>query len=283
MNTALCLAGYGLAVTLIAPRWLAAAGTGRAPRLGILAWLLAIATAAGSLLAAAASAVQSANVGVAAAIAAVLVALAARVGWAGVVTWRQARTRRATHGQLVAILGRPDARLGVVMVDADERLVYCLPAPTPTVVVTTGARRALTARQLHAALAHERAHLTGRHHILLGVAYALGRAVPWLPLFAQAGPALAQLLEMRADDAAARRYGPRTVAAAIAAMGTHPAPAGALGATGPSALARGLRLCTPEPTWQTRIGRLGLALTVAALATGPYLYSVLPFCPHPWH
>ena len=283
MNTALCLAGYGLAVTLIAPRWLAAAGTGRAPRLGILAWVLAMATATGTLLAAAASAIQSSDTAVALPVVAVLGATAGRIGWAGVVTWRQAHTRRAAHGQLVAILGRPDARLGVVMVEADERLVYCLRAPTPTVVVTTGARRALSSRQLQAALAHERAHLSGRHHLLLGVAYALGRAIPWLALFAQAGPALAQLVEMRADDAAARRYGPRTVAAAIAAMGRRPAPAGALGATGPSALARGLRLCTPEPEWQTRIGRLGLAVTVVLLATGPYLFSVLPFCPHPWH
>jgi Zn-dependent protease with chaperone function len=283
VNTALCLAGYGVAVTLIAPRWLAAAGTGRAPRLGIAAWLLAMGTAAGSLLAAATAAIQPHNVPLTVTVVVVLLATAARIGWAGVVTWRRASTRRAVHGQMVAILGQPDPRLGVVMVEADEPLVYCLPTPAPTVVVTTGARRALSPRQLRAALAHERAHLAGRHHLLLGVAYALGRAIPWLALFAQAGPALAQLLEMRADDAAACRYGPRTVASAIAAMGRQPAPAGALGATGPSALARGLRLCTTEPAWQSRIGRLGLALTVVALATGPYLFSIAPFCPHPWH
>jgi Zn-dependent protease with chaperone function len=283
VNTAACLAGYGLAVALIGPRWLHAAGTARAPRLGILAWLLAIGTAGGSLLAAAAAATRSGDLPLTLPAFAVVAAAAARLVWAGAVIWRQARTRSAAHCQLVGILGRPDPRLGAVLVEADERLVYCLPSPAPTVVVTTGARRALSPIQLQAALAHERAHLSGRHHLLLGAAYAVGRAVPWLPLFAQAGPALARLLEMRADDAAARRYGRRTVAAAIAAMGRQPAPAGALGVAGPSALARGLRLCTTEPAWQTRIGRLGLALTVLLLAAGPYLFSIAPFCPHPWH
>jgi hypothetical protein len=50
----------------------------------------------------------------------------------------------------------------------------------------------------------------------------------------------ATLLEMRADDVAARRHGRHTVAAAIAALSRRPAPVGALGVAGPSALARGL-------------------------------------------
>ena len=42
MSTALCLAGYGLLVALVTPGWLnRIAGTGRAPRLGVAAWLLA--------------------------------------------------------------------------------------------------------------------------------------------------------------------------------------------------------------------------------------------------
>lgn len=283
MNTAACLAGYGLAVAFVAPWWLAAAGTARAPRLGILAWLLAIGTAGGSLMAAAAAAARSGNLPLSLTALALLAATAVRLAWASMLGWRQARTRRAAHSQLVAILGRPDPRLGAVLVEAEEKLVYCLPSPHPTVVVTTGARRVLSPIQLQAVLAHERAHLSGRHHLLLGCVHAIGRALPWLALFAHAGPALARLLEMRADDAAARRYGRRTVAAAIAAMGRHPAPAPALGMGGPSALARGLRLCTTEPAWRSRIGRLGLTLTVVLLATGPYLFSVAPLCPHPWH
>jgi hypothetical protein len=30
------------------------------------------------------------------------------------------------------------------------------------------------------------------------------------------------------------------------------------------------------------MGQLGLALTVLVLGAGPYLWAVLPVCPHPW-
>jgi Zn-dependent protease with chaperone function len=139
----------------------------------------------------------------------------------------------------------------------------------------------LSPLQLSAALAHERAHLAGRHHLVLALVYAAGRALPWVALFAQAGPAVAGLLEMRADDAAAAYHGRATVAAALAAMSAVSAPAGALGASGPAAAARAARLCRAEPAWRRRLGRTALALTVAALASGPYLAAALPPCPHP--
>jgi hypothetical protein len=62
VNTALCLAGYGLAVAVLAPRVLTrTAGAGWAPRLGVTGWLLAMITAAGSVLAAAAALARSIN------------------------------------------------------------------------------------------------------------------------------------------------------------------------------------------------------------------------------
>jgi Zn-dependent protease with chaperone function len=283
VNTAVCLAGYGLAVAVVAPGWLArVAGSGLAPRVGVAAWLAALATVVGSWLAAAAVLIHSARLPLVLLGCSMVVASAIRAGWAGVVTCREIRARSAAHGRMVAILGRRDPGLGVVVVEAAEPLVYCLRAPAPTVVVTTGAQRVLNAAQLSAALAHERAHLAGRHHLLLAVAQAAGRAAPWLTLFAHAGPALTSLLEMRADDAAAHRHGRRTVAAAIAAMSVRSAPAGALGAAGPSALTRGMRLCVVEPVWRVRVGQLGLALTVLLLGAGPYLWAALPVCPHPW-
>ncbi len=282
MNTAVCLAGYGLLLGVVAPAWLTrVAAGGCAPRLGVTAWLLAGGTVAGSLLAAAAALIRSANLALVVAGWVLLSGAGARAVWAASATRRGIRQRRAAQRQMVAILGEPDLRLGVMMVESAEPLVYCLPAPAATVVVTTGARRALSRAQLRAALAHERAHLAGRHHLLLAIAFAAGRAVPWLPVFALAGPALASLLEMRADDAAARLHGRRTVAGAIAAMGARPAPAGVLGMAGGSALARGMRLCRSEPPWRARAGRLGLAVTVLALSTGPYLAGALPWCPHP--
>lgn len=281
MSSALCLTGYGVVLAITAPRWLShAISRGRAPRLEIGAWLLALATTTSSLLLATISVARDGNPWLATIGWVLLAAGVARVLWAGEVTRRESRSRRRSHSQLVAILGRPDPRLGAVIVDAGEPLVYCLRTPAPTVVVTTAARQALTPSQLSAALAHERAHLTGRHHLLLAIVYSAARAVPWLALFTQAALTVGELLEMRADDAAARRYGRRTVATAIAAMSRRPAPVGALGAAGPSALARGLRLCSTEPTWRTRSDRLLVAATVLALAAGPYLAATLPLCPH---
>src|SRR5581483_3535026 len=100
------------------------------------------------------------------------------------------------------------------------------------------------ARQLQAVLAHERAHLRCRHHLMLAAAAALARAFPRVPLFAQAGPELGVLAEMAAD-AAARRHGPDHLAKALvilARAGTRPA---ALAAGGPAAIARIQRLLAP--------------------------------------
>jgi Zn-dependent protease with chaperone function len=283
VNTALCLTVYGIVVTVAAPRWLrSATGRGRLPRLEIGTWLLAMLTGILCPLLAAVTLARAHIVWFAAIGWVLLAIVAARLTWAATATCRDIHSRRRDHGELLALLGRPDSELDAIVIDADQPLVYCLRAPRPTVVVTTGARRALTPIQLSAALAHERAHLTGRHHLLLTILHMAARAVPWLPLFAQALTIVGGLLEMSADDAAARHYGPRTVAAAICAMSHRPAPAGALGAAGPSALGRGQRLCATEALWRIAAGRLIVAVTVVALAAGPYAFNLLPLCPTRW-
>jgi Zn-dependent protease with chaperone function len=250
--------------------------------LEIGAWLLAMFTGSASLLFAVAT-LNSAHTGWIAVVGwTALAGVVARLGWAVVVTCRETRVRRRDHSELLAILGRSDPELGVVVVEAAQPLVYCLPARQPVVVVTSAALRELSPAQLSAALVHERAHLAGRHHLLLTILHSAARAVPWLPLFAQAPDIVGGLLEMRADDAAARAYGRRTVAAAIAAMGHRAAPAGALGAAGPSALQRGQRLCVDETLWRMTTGWLTTAVTVLALAAGPYAFSLLPLCPSRW-
>src|SRR5262249_52655537 len=145
VSTALCLASYALVVTVPAP-WLLTrvAGGGCAPRLGILAWLLAVGTVVASVLAAAVALIQAGDVSLVAAGWATLTLVIARFSWAAAVTGRATRARRASHRQMLVIVGRPDRHLGATLVDAAEPLVYCLPAPTPTVVITTGARQALT-------------------------------------------------------------------------------------------------------------------------------------------
>ena len=63
------------------------------------------------------------------------------------------------------------------LIDDEHPAVYCLPGRR-RIVMTTGALRCLDARQLEAVLAHERAHLSGRHHLVLTFANALKDAFP---------------------------------------------------------------------------------------------------------
>ena len=112
------------------------------------------------------------------------------------------------HAEAARIVGRraggPDAAF---VLDAARPAVYCVPGRPPTIVLTTGALAVLDPEQLAAVLAHERAHLAGRHHLLLAVTRSLAAVAPFVPLFARGAAEVARLAEMRADDAAVRRAG----------------------------------------------------------------------------
>ncbi|MDT0424428.1 MULTISPECIES: M56 family metallopeptidase [Streptomyces] len=87
---------------------------------------------------------------------------------------------------------------------------YALPGRPALVVVSRGMRECLTEREYAAVLAHERAHLAGRHHGLLLVARLAACANPLLrPLVG----ALAYGAERWADEEAARVVGDRRVTA----------------------------------------------------------------------
>jgi hypothetical protein len=108
-------------------------------------------------------------------------------------------------------------------------------------------------------LAHERAHQRGHHHLLILLAAALHRALPGPRLLGYADGEVRRLVELIADDAAARDHGRLTVAAALAVIGAGHLPGGALGAAeGPGALARITRLAGPD----ARLSRLRTVLSV---------------------
>ncbi|WP_229706506.1 M56 family metallopeptidase [Micromonospora sonchi] len=93
--------------------------------------------------------------------------------------------------------------------------VYCLPGRPGQVVVTSAAIGALTADELAAVLRHERAHLRGRHHLLVALAGAFQRALPRLPMADAAETEIRRLVEHLADDRASDRHGRHAVATAI--------------------------------------------------------------------
>ncbi|MFI6048194.1 M48 family metalloprotease [Nocardia sp. NPDC051321] len=66
--------------------------------------------------------------------------------------------------------------------DAPEPAAYCVAGRPHTIIVTTAALGALDAAQLDAVIAHEHAHLAGRHPQLLTLIRALATTLPRLAL-----------------------------------------------------------------------------------------------------
>jgi Zn-dependent protease with chaperone function len=306
MSVAVCLLLYSFTVAVLGPRLLTRlTRAGVAPRLGVAAWLVAIGSVVGSwVIAVAFLAVELFRDGdqpghtVSACLAALREAAAGRAGGlvqiglvmlttlavtaVAVVVWRlsrsllRARTSTHDHARMTRIVGRHIDGLEAVVLDAPQRVAYCVPGRPNTIVVTSAAVTALDARHLDAVLSHERAHLAGRHHLILALTGGLATILPRVELITLGAAQVTRLLEMCADDAAARTHGPATVLGALLALsGAAPTPSGALGATGVGVLARATRLAAPpRPAQRIRV-RLVLAAASALLAVGPVLTVLL--------
>jgi Zn-dependent protease with chaperone function len=282
VNAVLCLFGYALAVGLLAPLCLSRlVSWGVSPMLAMAAWWCA-----------AGSALVSCWVGVIdirshatgpetwIAIASLLV-----VSWATlrILTsiiggLRDASRRRVAHLTGLSLVGRRSRRLNATIVDWPEPVAYCLPARPGVVVLSSAALRALSGRELRAVLEHERAHLAGNHSTISTIARGISHALPHLPLFAQLGQQIATLLEMRADDRAARHVGRRTVAGALAAMAPMTVTFGSMAMAGPGVLDRAKRLIDHRRCWRSRLASALTLLVVGGLMIGPYLHTLAPWC-----
>ena len=310
MIPALLIFCYAIIAAWVLPlplRWLSGAGV--SPRLGLTAWLTAMSSVLASVAVALALLARAAIDGWPAFARTVcesvtsgtcppavyrsaayelgLAATAFLCGMAMIVFgWRYGRSlhrasvRTRAHAEAARITGhRAGGENAAFVLDATRPAVYCVPGRPPTIVLTTGALALLGPEQLTAVLAHERAHLAGRHHLLLAVTRSLAAAAPAVPLFARGTGAVARLAEMRADDAAARRGGRGTLLTALLALaaGAAAAPARAawLGATGGVVAARARRLA--EPPGPARRVCHGLALAVLTLAIPAASALVLAF------
>ena len=212
-------------------------------------------------------------------------------------TWQYSRTvhrsrqRAREHAQAARITGRRFPAEGAegiaegipalstaVVLEAEQPAVYCVPGRPATIVLTTGALAVLGPAQLLAVLAHERAHLAGRHHLLITLGKAMRVGLPAVPLFTRGAEEVARLAEMRADDVAARRSGRETLLQALVAMGTRtplPTPAAALAATGGVVSARVSRLLDPPGRTSRACHGLALSAVLLALAAVSVLLPVL--------
>src|ERR1700722_18514448 len=159
-------------------------------------------------------------------------AVAARTVFTATTHLRAAGRQALRHAQTARLVGRPEPALGAVLVEHSQPSALCGAGRQPTVILTTAAVQALDPGQLDAVLAHERAHLAGRHHRLLAIARIGREVLPFLPLLRDPEQQVARRVELHADDAATRARDPRLLATALVvlAAGATPAPALAAGA-----------------------------------------------------
>ena len=187
------------------------------------------------------------------------------------------RARRARSDQLqtLHLVAGFQRSIGARVLPHDVATVYCLPGRGGGVVLTTAALAALDSEELAAVLAHERAHLGYRHHAILSVSAGLRRAFPRVPLFDLANGELARLVEMHADDAAARRSSRVAVATALVRLAQSTAPEAALGAGGDTTLSRVRRLTSAHRSLGAARA-LGATLGALLLVTGPAMIAAAP-------
>jgi Zn-dependent protease with chaperone function len=163
--------------------------------------------------------------------------------------YRRTLAQRRRHEEALQFVVRASGDSDdVCVLDHPIPVVYCVPSRTRPIVVSSGALDQLEDTELQAVLAHERAHLRNRHHVLLTVVDALAAALAWLPTFHDARRHLPLLLEMTADEIAARRWGRETVAMALRKLAIAPSPAGGLAAGGSTTSQLGQRLARLETT-----------------------------------
>lgn len=189
--------------------------------------------------------------------------------WA-LLLWALVRLARDLHRRRDAVRrlrNAGPAAGGVVVADWAEPLAVAVPGRPGEVLVTTGMLRVLDAAERRAVLAHERAHLTHRHHLAVLLA---GAAAAVNPLLRPVRETVGYLVERWADEEAAAAVGDRDLVAravARAALATaEPTPAAALGMHGGAIVRRVRALQGPAPATGRRLLAVLAAATAVAFA-----------------
>ncbi len=213
-------------------------------------------------------------------------ALLALLCWVLVASAAAVLRDRRRHRALLSLLAHGDPKVpGALVVDHPAAAAYCVPGLRSRIVISAGALDLLDQAELAAVLAHERAHLRERHDLVLLPFTALARAFPWSVLVQRSYASVALLIEMLADDHAARQRPARELVTAlirVGSAGTAGTPAGTLAMADDDAsladsgvTARVERLLMPSPgiSLPARVLVCGAA---AALVVVPAALLVMP-------
>ena len=212
--------------------------------------------------------------------------LGTRVAYLLVKGLRDARRAGADHLRGLQLVAHRNPGLDALVVDHPAAAAYCLPGRAATIVLTSAAVAALSDQELVAVLAHERAHLRGRHHLVAAAASALARSLPFVPGLQWARAEQSRLLEMIADDEAAAGGARLSVARALLTLAGATVPSAGLGAADVAAVARVERMLVPAS--RIGVGRrvligamLGVtAMAPLAIASAPaVLAAEMGYCP----
>lgn len=176
-------------------------------------------------------------------------------------------SRRAQRAVVDVVAARAEGSLRVV--DHPGRSAYCLPGLRSRLVLTSGAVEALSEEELGAVLAHERAHASARHDLMLEFFTVLHRSVPRAARSPRALSEVGLLIELLADRQAARRVGPEPLGRALRAMAGSATPPAALG-SGASAEALLARLGALPQHRRRHASAVPVALATALVGLTPW-------------
>jgi Zn-dependent protease with chaperone function len=190
-------------------------------------------------------------------------------------TWRTLRARHSNRVLVDLVSERNLLLRGTSVLAHEVPVAYCLPGLRPRLVLSRGALSLLSYDELQAVLAHERAHLVQRHDLVVLPFVALGATFPALPAVRTARAEVSLLIELLADDRAARHHERTHLAQALWKIGTGEAPTGALGAAGHDVVLRARRLLDP-PAPLALVPASAVALLAVAVAASPLLGFVVP-------
>jgi beta-lactamase regulating signal transducer with metallopeptidase domain len=159
-----------------------------------------------------------------------LIAFAARLVIVSVRGFQRRARKRQENLEVLRLVGRRPAAgpSDLLWLAHDRPLAFSMAGRPGIVVATEGLSRHLDHHSVEAVLAHERAHLAGRHHLLVATADAVHATLPFVPLFRQAPRAIRDLVELAADVAAVRDCGAPAVRTALLGVARHGAPSTSL-------------------------------------------------------
>lgn len=280
----------------------------RDPRAAIVAWILALASASGSIAIGVTMLVLPTHVGVPGLLGkagnclihlgheglpsseetmgilgvVVVGGAAVRVTIVAVRLGSARRRKRSHHRFLIGLISHDrDNEDGLVWLENDALLAYSVSGRPGLVIASSGVRERLAPNAVTATLEHERAHLRGHHHLLLAVADTLAIALPF-PLLRQAPVSLRALVEYAADTAAVERCGTLAVRSALRSYLGSPVPHHGLAMTGATIIHRLDRLetagasSTPRRTVTCGIAGAAAALVPMAVSAAAFLVVACP-------